>query len=126
MTYSDLIAHERPMTLPAAAKEFGRISGRTPHVATVWRWCSRGVRGVRLESLVIGGTRLVTQDAIDRFLAATNGKGATANPGIERAVAESHEQSRRRAEIEAARSRLTAKCGSLTSTSRRATTAAAS
>jgi len=43
-----------------------------PHRATVWRWSQRGVRGVRLESVLVGGKRFTSREAIDRFLAASN------------------------------------------------------
>lgn len=41
--------------------------------ATAWRWCLRGCRGVRLESLLIGGVRYTSRQACDRFLTALNG-----------------------------------------------------
>ena len=42
-----------------------------PHVSTIWRWYTRGVRGVRLETIVIAGRRLTSIEALDRFAAAT-------------------------------------------------------
>jgi len=42
------------------------------HVATVSRWCLRGIRGHRLESLNIGGKRFTTLPAYDRWIAAIN------------------------------------------------------
>lgn len=44
------------------------------HAATKWRWALRGVRGVRLESVVIGGQRFTTADACTRFIAKLNGE----------------------------------------------------
>jgi len=35
------------------------------------RWRRLGVRGVKLETVLIGSRRYVSQDAIDRFVAAT-------------------------------------------------------
>jgi len=43
-----------------------------PHPATVWRWSQRGVRGVRLESILVGGKRFTSREAIERFIAASN------------------------------------------------------
>jgi len=40
--------------------------------STVWRWATKGVGGIVLESTVIGGVRHTSQAAIDRFLAAVN------------------------------------------------------
>ncbi|MCC7350038.1 MAG: DUF1580 domain-containing protein [Phycisphaerales bacterium] len=43
--------------------------GRGPHLATVWRWASAGVRGVVLETGRIGGKRVTSAEAVRRFLA---------------------------------------------------------
>jgi Protein of unknown function (DUF1580) len=40
-----------------------------PNVATVFRWCLRGIRGVRLEHVRVGRRIMTTADALDRFLA---------------------------------------------------------
>ncbi len=37
---------------------------------TVWRWRQRGVRGVRLETFMVGGRRFTTQEAHRRFVEA--------------------------------------------------------
>ena len=50
-----------------------RIKSR-PSTATLWRWQSKGLRGVRLETIVIGGRRYTSAEAIDRFLEAINRK----------------------------------------------------
>lgn len=44
-----------------------RRSGRPLHVSTVYRWILRGVRGIRLEAIRIGGTTYTTVEAIQRF-----------------------------------------------------------
>lgn len=40
--------------------------------ATAWRWAIKGVRGVKLESLAVGGRRITSAEAFERFIAATN------------------------------------------------------
>jgi hypothetical protein len=40
---------------------------RPPHVATFYRWAKYGVRGVRLETIRVGGTRCTSLQAIQRF-----------------------------------------------------------
>ena len=45
---------------------------RPPSLASLWRWCGRGVRNCRLESLVLGGIRHTSKEAVGRFLAALN------------------------------------------------------
>jgi hypothetical protein len=109
MSYAEEICRQEPMSLAAAARAFGRIRGRVPHVSTVWRWCTKGVRGVRLQSYVVGGTRVITAEAIDRFLAQTSEAAA---PRGEHASAtdEPAFRAKRMAEIRAARGRLHARC----------------
>lgn len=38
------------------------------HVATLYRWAQRGVRGHRLESVLVGGVRMTTRRAIQAFI----------------------------------------------------------
>ena len=46
-----------------------------PHQATIYRWAQRGIKGVRLESWLIGGRRFTSQQAIARFIALTTASG---------------------------------------------------
>ena len=46
--------------------------GRRKSLATLHRWRLRGVNGVKLETCLIGGMRLTSLEAIDRFIAAQN------------------------------------------------------
>lgn len=39
-----------------------------PHSSTRHRWALKGVRGVRLETVVIGGRRYTSSEAIQRFI----------------------------------------------------------
>lgn len=41
-------------------------------LATLHRWRIKGVRGVRLETVLVGGLRYTSQEAITRFIAAQN------------------------------------------------------
>jgi hypothetical protein len=70
---------------------------RPPHVATVWRWTGNGVRGVRLESLLVGGVRNTSREAIGRFLAKLNADepGAVPAPPNRRAEKAAAELQRR-------------------------------
>lgn len=43
-----------------------------PNASTVWRWATRGCRGIRLETVRIGGFHYVSADALRAFLDATN------------------------------------------------------
>jgi hypothetical protein len=44
-----------------------RANGKTVHISAVYRWAQRGVRGVRLETLKVGGTSYTSMDAVQRF-----------------------------------------------------------
>lgn len=44
--------------------------GRKLHIATIYRWCSRGLRGHRLEFMQLGGMRVTTEAALLRFFEA--------------------------------------------------------
>lgn len=50
--------------------QLARAQGVSP--ATTWRWTIKGVRGVKLESLAVGGRRVTSAEAFERFIAATN------------------------------------------------------
>ena len=63
----DLTA-ENPITLAEAART---LPGGPVHVSTTHRWRMKGVRGVRLETFLRGGIRFTTDQAIERFFAAT-------------------------------------------------------
>lgn len=43
-----------------------------PHITTLWRWVINGVRGQRLESVILGERRYTSEEAIQRFLFALN------------------------------------------------------
>jgi hypothetical protein len=61
-------ARETPLTLAQAART---LPGGAVHVSTIHRWRQKGVRGVRLETFLRGGVRYTTDQAIERFFAAT-------------------------------------------------------
>ena len=62
------IASETVLTLTAAAKRLPqRRRGSRPHVATLYRWSQRGVKGVRLETIQVGGTCCTSIEALQRF-----------------------------------------------------------
>lgn len=56
-----------------------RNRGRKVHIATVYRWMNRGVRGIRLETLLIGGRRYVTEESLERFVSLVSSQ-TTAGP----------------------------------------------
>lgn len=51
-----------------------------PHLATIWRWIYRGVRGQKLGTIVVGGRRFTTKEEIEKFIAATTATAAGGEP----------------------------------------------
>lgn len=43
-----------------------------PHPSTIFRWIQRGVRGVKLQTKLVGGRRFVDDEALDDFLRLIN------------------------------------------------------
>ena len=79
--------HEHLMSFSAAAKS---LPGR-PNIATLWRWRTHGVRGVKLETILVGGRRYTSQEALERFseriTAAANGEPASRRTNRQRKAA---------------------------------------
>jgi hypothetical protein len=71
---------EEVIPLAAAAARLPRLrAGRPVNTGTLWRWAGQGLRGVRLETLSLGGTRCTSVEALRRFFAALErpaGRGA--------------------------------------------------
>jgi hypothetical protein len=60
------LTDEKPLPLAEAA----RLLPKRPNPATLWRWRTRGIRGVRLQTLMIGGRRHVLPSALRQFIEA--------------------------------------------------------
>ncbi len=55
----------------------GEIPGYKVHSTTVWRWHRRGVRGVKLEVVIVGNSICPSRQAVIRFLQRINQKSPT-------------------------------------------------
>ena len=66
------VQSEQVIKLAAAP---GEVPGR-PNLSTIYRWHLRGVRGVRLETILIGGTRFTSREALQRFFDRTTAAAA--------------------------------------------------
>ena len=53
-------------------QQAGRAVPSNPSLCALHRWRLSGVRGVKLETLLIGGKRFTSTEAIARFIAAQN------------------------------------------------------
>lgn len=49
-------------------RDVSKLLPTKPHPGTVHRWRLRGIRGVTLETQLIGGVRYTSHEALDRFL----------------------------------------------------------
>ena len=58
-------------TLKTLAEAARTLPGGPVHVSTIHRWRIKGIRGVRLSTILRGGIRCTSDAAIERFFAAT-------------------------------------------------------
>jgi len=68
------IQTEKLITFNEAAKFLP--DGRRPSAATWWRWAQKGIRGHRLETVMAGGRRMTSAEAVVRFFSALSGDSA--------------------------------------------------
>ena len=48
------IHNETVLSLTEATKVLSRLNGKRSAISTRWRWCRKGLRGVRLEYIRLG------------------------------------------------------------------------
>jgi hypothetical protein len=99
---------ETLISLQEAAKILPRRrAGRPVHVSCVYRWTQIGVKGIRLESVQVGGCRCTSHAALNRFF-----ERLTAQSEAGRSIAPSPQPTRlsaaRRKQIGAAERKLAA------------------
>lgn len=71
------LRNEEIVSLSQAAKLLPfRRAGRPTHASTLWRWATNGIRGVRLETIQVGGTRCTSRQALQRFCERLSAAGA--------------------------------------------------
>ena len=82
---SIVVAEENTFPLAETHKHVPpRRGGKKLHQATAFRWAKSGVRGVKLETIRVGGTLCTSVEALQRFferLSATD-SGATDAPTL--------------------------------------------
>jgi hypothetical protein len=86
-------------TLVAVSQLSKVIPGRV-HSSTGWRWVQRGVRGIKLETILIGGRRYTSHEALQRFFERTTAAAAGELPPVR--TAKQRERDIARAERELA------------------------
>ncbi|MBK8975073.1 MAG: DUF1580 domain-containing protein [Planctomycetes bacterium] len=78
------VEQESILTLAEAARYLPiRRRGKPVHVNTLRRWASRGLRGQRLETVLVGGVRCTSKEALGRFIVRCTavGRGTMAGRG---------------------------------------------
>ena len=65
-----MIEHSKEtlLSFPEASRRLpcGR-AGRPTHPSTINRWAKAGLRGIRLETICVGGSRFTSIEALQRF-----------------------------------------------------------
>lgn len=61
------VEKEQLLSLTEATRVVPALDGRRPHVSSIWRWCRKGVRGVKLEHLRVGRRVSTSKEALARF-----------------------------------------------------------
>ena len=71
---------EELLTLAQAARRYRPPDTRPLAPSTIWRWHKKGISGVKLETICIGGTRYTSAEALKRFFdAVTLARSSQAN-----------------------------------------------
>ena len=62
------LTNERVLPLSQACRHLPRRRGIKPtHPATLYRWAKGGIKGVRLETIKVGGSMCTSIEALQRF-----------------------------------------------------------
>jgi hypothetical protein len=64
------IGQETMLSLAEASKVLPTFRGGRVHVSTLWRWCRKGCKGVRLEYGRLGARIVTSEEALGRFMRA--------------------------------------------------------
>ena len=90
------LSNEEVVPLAEAAEFLPRVRrGRKVSYSSLYRWAASGRRGVKLETIFVGGTRCTSREALQRFCDAL-----TAGPGKSRGT--SRTSAKRGRQIDAA------------------------
>jgi hypothetical protein len=61
------LSTEKLISLKEASKLIPTFDGKSIHYATAWRWCRKGLKGVRLEYVRCGQRIATSEKALNRF-----------------------------------------------------------
>jgi hypothetical protein len=58
-----------------------KVGGRAPHIQSLWRWSTTGIRRgehrIKLETVCVGGRRLTSAESVSRFIERLNSTAPT-------------------------------------------------
>ena len=86
---------EQPIGLEEVAAVLPGCQGQRVAVNTVRRWARDGLRGIRLETVMVGGRRCTSRKSVQRFIEATTEarERPPEQPRRRRARTDRHQQS---------------------------------
>ncbi len=69
-----MIDYEQEQLIPIkyVCRIFPGRTGEGISLASIWRWISEGRHGHKLETIIVGGERYTSREAVGRFIAAIN------------------------------------------------------
>lgn len=67
---SQALLCEDPISLSEASAYLPGLDGKKPSTCTLWRWSTKGVHGVRLETVRLGRRIFTSRQALGRFASA--------------------------------------------------------
>ena len=62
------LENNKLLALSQAAGFLRRLGGKKIATSSIWRWCRKGARGVRLEHAIIGSRIATSVQALNRFV----------------------------------------------------------
>jgi len=80
------VQNEQAITLAEVPNYVPKRHGKKVHYSTVYRWTTKGSRGRILESVLVGGVRYTTIEAVNRFLNSNVGRPISSDDSIMAAV----------------------------------------
>jgi L-asparaginase/Glu-tRNA(Gln) amidotransferase subunit D len=90
---------EQSITLAQVPIHVPRRGGKKVHSSTVYRWATKGARGRVLESVMVGGIRYTTIEAVRRFLNANSPVANMTRTGLQNELDQAIEDELRRAGV---------------------------
>jgi hypothetical protein len=75
-------SREELLTFAQAAHRCRPAGCKPVSPSTLWRWHRKGIAGVKLETICLGGTRFVSSEGLSRFFTAVTEAKSGEEPGV--------------------------------------------